>query len=601
MHRQIENFRRHLQFAFIVPLLLAIVLGGVFVVQTYYLRNSMQEVQHSYLVQTRARSLLKLLLDMETGLRGYLLTGEDRFLAPYRASSPQVEPALDELANLIGNDAQQSERVITMRDAYHRWDQFAGRMIELKRDSRSVTDVGMNMQGKQIMDEIRLARDEVLQIEEARSRDRIDRVRRIMTTIFVTASVLSLLLGLLLATFSRRELAMVASTYDNALRTSHERTEELHESQRWLTAVLASIGDGVLATDQMGRVVFANDVAVRLLGLQRSEIVGANIGNILKLADEYSHDAVPDVFEEVISSQQHSAIADHTMLVRNNGVEVPVNVVASPIRGSENVSGVVIVVRDLTEQRKSEKTLQSTEKLASIGRLAASVAHEIHNPLDALGNILYLLDHASLDESSRTYLRLAREELERVANISHQVLTFSRESRQPVPVNIAEVFDNVLTLFDARIKRMGVTMVQSLDPKVKIIAFPGELRQVFSNLIGNALDAMGGPGRLTIKAEETHSWHADQEPGIRVLVCDTGSGIPAEVRPKLMDPFVTSKGETGTGLGLWVCRGIVEKYHGSLTYRTSTRAGHSGTCFSVFLPTDTKAAPTSQQMKARVS
>jgi signal transduction histidine kinase len=117
------------------------------------------------------------------------------------------------------------------------------------------------------------------------------------------------------------------------------------------------------------------------------------------------------------------------------------------------------------------------------------------------------------------------------------------------------------------------------------MALPGEMRQVFSNLIGNAIDAMNGAGRLLVRIEETHRWAQSEEVGVRVMVCDTGPGIPLEVRGSLMEPFVTSKGEKGTGLGLWVCRGIVEKYHGLLRFRSSTAPDHSGTCFSVFLPT----------------
>lgn len=273
------------------------------------------------------------------------------------------------------------------------------------------------------------------------------------------------------------------------------------------------------------------------------------------------------------------------MLLRPDNTEVPVSLVASPLINDNGVlTGVVAVIHDLTEQRQSQRTLQSAEKMASIGRIAASVAHEIHNPLDAIGNLLYLLENGNLDPTSKTYVRLAQEELERVASISEQMLTFSRESRQQIPVSLSEILDNVLTLFSARIRRMEVVVVKNYDSDVSIMGYPGEMRQVFSNLIGNALDAMNGPGRLLIRTELSHAWSKMGESGVRVLICDTGSGIPPEVRPNLMDPFVTSKGEKGTGLGLWVCRGIVEKYHGNLRYHTSTTPGRSGTCFSVFIP-----------------
>src|SRR3954465_1070654 len=130
MQKQIKNFKRHLRLAFVVPLLLAVLLGGVLAVQTYYLRQSMQEVEHSYLVQTRSRSLLKLLLDMETGLRGYLLTGEHHFLQPYRASPTQVDPAMEELARVTNGDPDQQRLVANIEDLYSRWHQYSTRLIE---------------------------------------------------------------------------------------------------------------------------------------------------------------------------------------------------------------------------------------------------------------------------------------------------------------------------------------------------------------------------------------------------------------------------------------------------------------------------------------
>jgi PAS domain S-box-containing protein len=590
MQQQIKNFRRHLQLAFIVPLVLAILLGGVFVLQTYYLRSAMKDVEHSYQLQIHGRSLLRLMLDMETGLRGYLLTGEERFLDPYRISAPQVEPALQDMERLVRSDPQQTLLLQQLRARYGEWHLYSLRLIDQRRAGSPVSDVQVNMRGKAIMDSIRGIRDELLGIEEHRLARRIDRVRRTMTSIFVTAVVLSLFLGLLLATFSRRELQTVGRTYDAALGNSMARAGELKESQRRLGAVLASIGDGVIATDPCGRIVFANDVAQRLLALTHAEIVNRHTTEVLHILDEYSRDAAPDLFREVMYRQDHFSSPAHSLLLRSNATELPVAATASPIRDEGQITGVVIVLRDLTRERQSERSLQSAEKLASIGRLAASVAHEIHNPLDAMGNILYLLEHGPLDETSKTYVRLAREELERVTNISEQMLTFSRESRQPIEVKVADIFENVLTLFSARIRRMDVTIVKQIDPDLTITAFPGELRQVFSNLIGNALDSLTGPGKIVVRNQRSHSWNSEHEPGIRILVFDNGCGIPQEVRPHLMDPFVTSKGEKGTGLGLWVCRNIVEKYQGTLRYRTSTTPGRSGTCFSVFFPSGEQKA-----------
>jgi len=587
MQDQLQSFRRHLRFAFAIPVLLAGLVGGVFVLQAYYLEKNVQALEQSYRVQARARTALQLILDMETGLRGYLLTGEDHFLAPYTTAQPQIAPTLQQLLDSVRSDPEQYRAVVRIQTYYQQWYAYSQQMIQLRRQSGAVADFRLNLEGKQYVDLIRRDSDAVLQREQQGFRDRIHSVTVTLSRIFVTIIVISLLLGLLLATFSRQELRAVARSYNDALAIADARSQKYRESQRWLEAVLGSIGDGVIVTENTGRIVFTNPVAKRLLGESNQLFAGHMTGEVIHLIDEFTRAPVADPHQAVMDSGESVAPTARLLLVRNDGGEVPVSQVASLFRDETgNAIGVVIVLRDLTQQRLSERALQSSEKLASMGRLAASVAHEIHNPLDALGNLLYLLEHQAMDDSAKTYVRLAREELERVTNISEQMLTFSREARQPVKVYLSDVLENVLSLFMARIRRMNIVLVKQYASKDgAVVALPGEMRQVFSNLIGNAIDAMNGSGRLVVRIEEAHSWDGQALSGVRVMVCDTGPGIPQEVRNNLMEPFVTSKGEKGTGLGLWVCRGIVEKYHGSLRFHSSTHPGRSGTCFSVFLPT----------------
>ena len=589
MHEPLRSFRRHLRLAFVIPILLTTLVGGVFVAQTYYLRDTFRSVEKSYLVEARSSSLVKLIMDMETGLRGYLLTGEDRFLDPYRTAEPQVGPAISELLNLVRSNPNQYRAVIRLETYFNQWHSYSQRMIALRQRSATVSDVRLNLEGKELMDLMRRDIDEVIQTEQGNIRSRIDSVTRSVRIIFATTVALSIVLGILLALFSRSELASAAGSYDSALHTARTRTQEYKESQRWLEAVLGSIGDGVIVTDNSGTIVFTNPVAKRLLADGERMFAGQSATHVLHLVDELSREPLSDPFTEITTSGQASVFSGRILLRREDHKEIPVSQVASILRDeSGQQTGVVIVLRDLTQQRMSERALQSSEKLASMGRLAASVAHEIHNPLDAMGNLLYLLEHQAMDDSAKTYVRLAREELERITSISEQMLTFSREARKPVKIQLGEVLENVLALFMPRIRRMNIVLVKQYSTRDgEVVALPGEMRQVFSNLIGNALDAMNGTGRLVIRIEQVRNWSTASDTGVRVMICDSGPGIPPEVRNNLMDPFVTSKGEKGTGLGLWVCRGIVEKHRGSIRVHTSSTPGRSGTCFSVFLPRPT--------------
>ena len=236
-------------------------------------------------------------------------------------------------------------------------------------------------------------------------------------------------------------------------------------------------------------------------------------------------------------------------------------------------------------QLQAQEALRESEKLAATGRLAATIAHEINNPLESLTNLLYLIESdKSLSDSGRRFASAAGQEIKRTAHITKQMLAFHRQSTTPVDISLSEVLDNVVELYAAKIEQSGITVKKQYDSTAMVKGFPAELRQVFANLLGNAIEAIGQRGVIRLHTFGSQEWSDAHRLGVRVVIADNGMGIPPENRRRLFEPFVTTKGERGTGLGLWVSGGIVKKHQGFIRLRSSTRTGRSGTCFSIFLP-----------------
>jgi signal transduction histidine kinase len=299
------------------------------------------------------------------------------------------------------------------------------------------------------------------------------------------------------------------------------------------------------------------------------------------------------VFGEVtIQSQQRRALREPLgnvlLLERPVRPETLIGTVQSALRARQRQ----YQIRDqLLQYRQAEEALRKSEKLAVAGRLAASIAHEINNPLEAVTNVIYLMKLTATDRAMADYLRLAEQELARVTEITKQTLKFYREPSHLGPTDVAEVFESVLQLYAGKIAARNVRVYKELDRIQPITAGAGELRQMLANLIGNALDAMRNGGRLRLRARHSRDRLNGQRPGVRIAIADTGTGIPAELRAKVFEPFVSTKGDTGTGLGLWVTSEIVKKHGGRIRLRSCVHPRRSGTTFSVFLPYGAPGSP----------
>lgn len=239
------------------------------------------------------------------------------------------------------------------------------------------------------------------------------------------------------------------------------------------------------------------------------------------------------------------------------------------------------------ELERAASVLRESQKLSTIGRLAASIAHEINNPLEAVTNLLYLIGlEDRLPENVQHYLIQAQRELERVVRISKQTLNFYRETNAPVRLWIGDLLEEVMVLYGRRIAEKNLRVIQEFESREMATVFPGEMRQVLSNLVTNAIEACPVNGKLYLRVRTARKWSDSGVRGLRVSVGDNGAGISEEVRRRLGEPFFTTKGQQGTGLGLWVTRSIIKRYGGELQLRSTTAAHRHGTVFSIFLPTN---------------
>jgi len=257
----------------------------------------------------------------------------------------------------------------------------------------------------------------------------------------------------------------------------------------------------------------------------------------------------------------------------------------APVRDEfQRVKEWVGTCTDVEHQKAAENALIRAEKLAVAGRLAATIAHEINNPLEAVINLLFLIQNNASLEQVRQYSDTALNELSRVAQITTQTLSFYRQTSGASPTFLPELMDSVAGLFEPRLSAARIRLHKSYRSSEPLVCYAGEIRQVLANLLGNAIDAMSGGGVLTVWVRDVRHGSRSGRAGIRVTIADTGTGISPEVKRRMFEPFFTTKNTTGTGLGLWVSSELVRKHGGTIKVRSSVNQGKPGTVFSVFLP-----------------
>ena len=357
----------------------------------------------------------------------------------------------------------------------------------------------------------------------------------------------------------------------------HER-KTAGETQSKLAAIVSNSDDAIISKDLNGIIMTWNRGAERIFGYTAEEVIGKPV-TILMPPDRV--DEEPEILARIRSGQS----VDHyeTVRRRKDGSLLNIALTVSPVVASDGtIIGASKIARDITQRKRAEDALRQAEKLAAVGRLAATVAHEINNPLAAVTNLIWLLrQDPSIPESARGYLKTADEELSRVAHLTKQTLGFYRGNSSPQSFRVAELIESLLVVFGPRLRNKNLWVESTVDPALEITSVSGELRQVLTNLISNSIDAVPNGGRIWIRAKAAIR---RGRRGVRIFLADNGPGIPASHLSKIFQPFFSTKEDVGTGLGLWVVQEIITKHRGSIRLRTSSRAGHSGTAFSIFIP-----------------
>lgn len=691
-----------LRFA-LLPILCVCIFVGILSWQFHELELLRAQTTRATTLTIGSDRLLNTLVDEETGVRGFALSGNAAFLEPYHAAAERMDDELNAITSTSEGDPGVGAEVREIRADIARFEMANQAIVSSAPTHRE--DTGALMGQKQVMDRLR-SRIHKLEKEQSTLRDQgRDKLQRM----YATQPIVAIAGGALTAIF------LVLDGIGQFRKLSRAFADQLHEiriQRNSLSTTLRSIGDAVIVCDKDGKITLLNSTAEQLTGWNSQEAVGEQLDTVFSIVNETTRKAVESPVAKVLRTGQVVGLANHTVLIRRDGSEVAIDDSGAPIRGDKGeIAGVVLVFRDIAERRKAErelalrsaelesllhhspagfasfdrsyrylrvnkaladidgipeeahlgrklselmpeafpvleplldsvfrdgKTIQQefigrrphdeserqwltwfypvlagdsavpvlagaiildntdrwhaqdalvrTEKLAAVGRLAASIAHEMNNPLTSVTNLLYLIAYdQTLSESTRGFVERASVELDRVSRIATQTLRFARRTMNPAQVNLEEIVNGLMLLFGGRMNQSQIKVtIRKRNPST-FTGYASEIMQLLTNLLGNAIDAIGSGGTITIAMQNSTHWSTGTR-CVAVSVADSGPGIPAELRKKIWEPFFTTKADTGTGLGLWLVDETVRKNGGWIRVRTASTEARHGTVFRVLLP-----------------
>ena len=368
-----------------------------------------------------------------------------------------------------------------------------------------------------------------------------------------------------------------AKTAAEILRRKHVESERQRAE---LETVYQTAPVGLALFDPVElRCLRLNERQAEILGMPIDHVVGHTLAEIAPMP------GLEEMFRSAASGQAVRNQVFEGELSTRPGEHRVWNVSLMPVYGEDrSIQAVTAAWLEITHLKRAEAALVQSEKLAAVGRLASSISHEINNPLEAITNLLYLIaHHENLPADLKVFVHMAQSELARVSQIATQTLRFHRQAVKPTLVTPGDLMDAVVNLYQGRLANSGIKVKADYSTRTRVLCFENDIRQVLNNLIANAIDAMRGGGRLLIRAHNSVDHHSGRR-GVRLTVADTGHGMSRTVQSRIFEPFFTTKDLNGTGLGLWISEGIVQRHRGRLTLRSSDHAKNHGTVFTLFLP-----------------
>jgi PAS domain S-box-containing protein len=379
-----------------------------------------------------------------------------------------------------------------------------------------------------------------------------------------------------------------ASTIARDITERKRAQEALRESEDRFRTMAETAADAIFRIDEQSTILFANRAVEKIFGYTTPEVIGQKL---TMLMPEYLREVHRSAVERYVRTGSRHVEWGHLEVtgLHKDGREIALELsLGESVRDGRHLfTG---FVRDVTERKQIDEKLRLTEKLAATGRLAATIAHEINNPLEAVTNIMYLVKKdPSLSDRVRNYLEIGDAELQRVSHLVRQTLGFYRDRTAPVEIDVAALLNDVIVLYERKLEQKKLRIEKHFEPGCNIQALQGEIRQVFSNILANAIEASPAGGAITIRIRNRKNPKDQTSSGVRVSIADSGAGIPRDVVRKIFQPFFTTKENVGTGLGLWVSKSLVEKHGGSIRFKNRL-IGTGGTVFSVFLPCSARAA-----------